>query len=204
MRNRAFFVWGGLFEIALGVLAIGVGWLFDLPVLDTLTGGWREVGLGLLASLPMLVLFVVCIAVPWRPFLRIKAFTDDILRPLLANCTIVELAALSLGAGLGEELLFRAALQGLLTRWFGQLAALVVASVVFGLMHAITPTYAMGATLLGAWLGWCWQVADSLLVAVVAHAFYDFVALVALVHGPRRWFVVGGDPEENNPIQVEN
>jgi membrane protease YdiL (CAAX protease family) len=62
--------------------------------------------------------------------------------------------------------------------------AVALASAVFGLLHAITPTYAILATVMGAYLGVVWIASGNLLAPIVAHALYDFVALVWLLRGP--------------------
>jgi len=171
-------------EGGLAVLAWGLGCLLDLPPLH----GWRwhapDVMLGLAASLPMLVLFLLCVRWPVGPLRRIKAFSEEIIRPLFAPCGLVELALVSGLAGLGEEMFFRGFLQALLARWLGPWAALATASALFGLLHLITPTYALLATAMGAYLGWLWLANGNLLVVVVAHAVYDFIALVYLVRQP--------------------
>ena len=56
----------------------------------------------------------------------------------------------------------------------------LLASAVFGLFHLVTPTYALLATIVGVYLGVCFAVTDNLLTVIVAHALYDFVALVYL------------------------
>jgi membrane protease YdiL (CAAX protease family) len=100
---------------------------------------------------------------------------------LFAPLSLPQLALICALAGLGEELFFRALLQGGLAQLIDPQAALLIASAVFGLLHMITPTYALLATLLGIYLGGCWMLADNLLVPIVAHGFYDFVALVYLL-----------------------
>ena len=51
--------------------------------------------------------------------------------------------------------------------------------------NLITPTYGVLAALIGVYLGWVWLASGNLLAPVVAHALYDFVALVVLVRGPK-------------------
>ena len=51
----------------------------------------------------------------------------------------------------------------------------------FGLLHPITRAYAVIAALLGAYLGGLWLAGGNLLTPIVAHALYDFVALVYLL-----------------------
>lgn len=98
---------------------------------------------------------------------------------------IVQLAVIAAMAGLGEEMIFRGVVQAALANWLGDGAgpwiALLAAAVLFGLLHTVTPTYALLAGLIGLYLGWLWMVTDNLLVPVVVHGLDDFVALVYLV-----------------------
>ncbi len=92
---------------------------------------------------------------------------------------------MSLLAGVGEELFFRGVLQPELISWTGTLAGLIAASVVFGLLHAITPTYALLATAVGAYLGWLALASGNLLGPMIAHGVYDFFALAYLIRAGR-------------------
>ena len=61
--------------------------------------------------------------------------------------------------------------------------ALALASVLFGVLHAMTVVYAVLAVLAGLYLGWLWQATGNLLVPVVCHALSDFLVLLVLL----RW-----------------
>jgi membrane protease YdiL (CAAX protease family) len=174
-----------LFEGGLAVLACLVGWLAGAPPWERLAWSAVDAGLGLGAALPMLALLVVTARLPWRPFLRIAEFIDKVVRPLFGPCIVADFALIALVAGLGEELLFRGLIQDALDRRLGPVAAVGITAALFGLMHPITPTYAVLATLAGVYLGWAYLASGNLLVAVVAHAFYDFAALVYLLRGRR-------------------
>jgi uncharacterized protein len=180
-RRRLVLLLGIGVEGGLAGLAWLLGWILDQPAAATLH--WRpwDAVLGIGVSLPMLAGFFLCVRWPVGPLARIKEISDELVRPFFAACTLLDLALISLAAGLGEELLFRGVLQAALARWLGLVPGMLLASVVFGLLHWITPTYALLATLLGVYLGCTWLAGDNLLVVVVAHAFYDFVALTYLV-----------------------
>jgi membrane protease YdiL (CAAX protease family) len=79
---------------------------------------------------------------------------------------------------------FRGVLQEAAGRWTHLAVAVAAVSVAFGLLHALTPTYAVLATLLGVYLGVVQAASGNLLVVIIAHALYDFVALVYLVRVP--------------------
>jgi membrane protease YdiL (CAAX protease family) len=170
-----------LFEGGLGVLALALAWLVGCPVWQSLHIDGRDIVLGVAATFPLLLIFVLCLHGQIGPLVRIKAFGEEVIKPLFRPCTLFDLAAISLLAGLGEEMLFRGVLQEVLSRWLNLWLALTLASVLFGLLHLITPTYAVMATLMGAYLGWLYIRSGNLLVPVTAHALYDFFALAFLV-----------------------
>ncbi|HMA98728.1 MAG TPA: CPBP family intramembrane glutamic endopeptidase, partial [Wenzhouxiangella sp.] len=53
----------------------------------------------------------------------------------------------------------------------------VVASVVFGAMHALSRAYFMVATAMGFYLGWLYLATGNLLIPIVVHFVYDWVVL---------------------------
>jgi membrane protease YdiL (CAAX protease family) len=184
---------GILFEAGLGLLAFGVSWLFNEPIWRQVHCSTRDVALGILISVPMLLAFGVCVRWPIGPLARIKQFADEVVRPMFAPYAVWELALLSLAAGAGEELLFRGTVQAALAGWLGPHAGLALASILFGLMHPMTWAYAVLASVMGAYLGWAWITTGNLLVVIVAHAFYDCIALVFITR--LRVSSFGGQPD---------
>ena len=175
------------------------GWLIGVLPLEFFFWSWQEALLGVAATVPMLVMFFLCLRWPIGPLRPIKRFCDQIIRPLLSPCTLLDLAGISLLAGLGEEMLFRGVFQAGFAMWIGnEWIALALASVLFGLCHAITPAYTVLATIMGAYLGWLFlrsaslvgnagtdSVTSNLLPSVIAHSFYDFTALIVLLRVQR-------------------
>jgi membrane protease YdiL (CAAX protease family) len=53
--------------------------------------------------------------------------------------------------------------------------------VVFGIAHWVTTAYAVVAGVVGLYLGLLYVITENLLAPAVAHALYDFVALLVLV-----------------------
>ncbi len=186
LRRREIILLAVLFEGGLGVLAAGTGWLIGSPPWTSLHWDVRDALYGIGATLPLLLIFLLCLRWPFGPLKRIKAFAGEVIKPLFRACSLLDLAAISLLAGLGEEMLFRGLLQDVLSRWLNPWIALVLASVLFGLLHLITPTYAVLAALMGAYLGWLYVRSGNLLVPVVAHALYDFFALSYFIAAPAR------------------
>jgi membrane protease YdiL (CAAX protease family) len=171
-------------EGGLAVLAMFLGYLLRQPPLETLTFDFTAVLIGLVATIPLIGMFFVLLWWPVGPIAGIRKFTVEVLCPMLAPCTVPDLAAIALLAGFGEEMLFRGTVQAAFARGTGMWAGLAIASVLFGLLHAITPAYALLATLLGAYLGGLWLLTGNILAPIIVHALYDFVALYYLLAGP--------------------
>lgn len=174
-------IWLYLFEGGLGLLAIGLGWLLGIDPAADARWSWQALAWGLAGTFPMAAMLPLLVHSPWGPLKRLVSLIDEIAVPLLGRLSISELALLSLLAGVGEELMFRGLLQGGLAPYLGNAGALVAASLVFGLCHALTRTYAVLATLIGLWLGGLWLLAGNLLAPMLAHALYDFIALLYLL-----------------------
>ena len=171
----------GIFEGSLVFVAVSLGWLIDVAPLETLHWTPAGFGWGVAGILPPLGLLVFCLVVPWRPIRGLRRVVERLLVPLFQQLSVAELALISTLAGLGEEMLFRGVLQAALAGWLegttGLVVGLVVASLLFGFAHAITPAYLVLAALIGAYLGGLWLWTGNLLVPIIAHAGYDFIAL---------------------------
>lgn len=170
-------------EGGLVLVAVVVGWLVGQSPLARIDWTLRGTWLGLAAATPMIAALVLVTRWPIGPFAQLEEYMRRAILPLFRSCSLLELALISALAGLGEEMLFRGVAQAGLERasdsaWL----ALMVASLLFGLAHLITPTYAILAGLIGVYLGWLFLASDNLLVPIVTHAAYDFVALVFLLH----------------------
>ncbi|MBV8232882.1 MAG: CPBP family intramembrane metalloprotease, partial [Planctomycetaceae bacterium] len=140
----------------------------------------RDAAWGAVAALPMLGMFWLAWRWPAGSLAEIKKYCIEELIPVFRDCDWHDLALIALVAGIGEELLFRGTIQAALSRWLGLWPGLAVASLLFGFLHPITPTYVAIATLLGTYLGAVWIATGNLLTVIIAHALYDFVALVIL------------------------
>lgn len=176
--------WHLLFNATLGLLAFGVGRLAGL--------GTEELGVGpgtyrrglRFGSIAFVAISALVLAGGLAGIV-----TDDgagiATRPMLIRVLVV----IPLGTVLGEELLFRGALHGVLIRRFGINSALVMGSVLFGLWHVFPASRGgsvsagevsvtlwpgllaiFGATCL-AGLGFLWLRArsNSLVAPIMAH-----------------------------------
>ena len=139
--------------------------------------------MGLVIAIPPVACFFTLRQVRWAPIQQLFDIVTEILGPGVSKCSTVELLAISIGAGVSEELLFR----GLLADWstgLGVTAMLVVPNLVFGILHALTPTYAVFAFGIGLYLSTTLYLVPNadLVSLMVAHATYDLVCFVRLRH----------------------
>ena len=184
LSRRAFLV-AAAFEGSLALFAWIGGELTGTETLSRLRASPGDIGFALLATLPPLLFLLIFMRVRWAPFVHIREVLDRTMLPLFKHCTLDELLALALLAGVGEELLFRAWMQGWATELTGPVGALIVVSFVFAMAHAVTRAYAVLAGLISLYLGSLLLVRDSVMVPVIVHALYDAVAFVLLFRRTR-------------------
>ncbi|WP_146396362.1 CPBP family intramembrane glutamic endopeptidase [Planctomycetes bacterium CA13] len=184
-----------LFESALGLLALLLGWLLGpdtramVPEPDAAGAGAVASGLayGCAAAIPIVILIELVRRIPWEPVRELERLSKDGVIQTLLSLSGAELIVISLCAGVGEELLFR----GWLLPWLatgGEVAtevtqvewafALVASSIAFGLVHPFTKLYFFLAALMGLYFGVLLLWTDNLLIPIAAHATYDAAQLL--------------------------
>lgn len=155
-----------------GSLVFRVGLLASvkLTVADALIGA---AGAG-----PLFVLFLFVLNARGGPLREIRLFLDTVVRTAFGSWSVPNIAVVSILAGLAEESLFRGLIQAGLESEIGKPFALLVASAIFGLCHAVNRPYAAVAGAIGLYLGVIFLATGNLLAPIVTHALYDFVALL--------------------------
>lgn len=180
--NRARLVtWALLAEAGVLAFAYVVALAVGVRFWDTLHFSIGGLGWGLAACLPMLAAAIVLVKLPWRAVETIRRDFDAICA-LFRGCSVTQLVLISLMAGLSEEVLFRGVMQAYAAEQMSPWAGVAVASVVFGLLHALSPIYVVFATAMGAYLGAIYLWTNDLLIVIAAHAAYDAAALIYGVH----------------------
>ena len=170
-----------LMEGGLGVLAIAIGWLIGWDVIGMTRFEWRRC-FGESPARAMLLLLLACTEIPRWPFSDIAEVVDRLLRPLFPKrrwpgglisacrdwrrCSSAA-SSRKVSHGGSEP--------------YGPIAGLAAASLVFGLLHPINSAYVVLAATMGLFLGGLWMISGNLLVPIITHGFYDFLALVWLV-----------------------
>mgnify|MGYP000956401241 CR=1 FL=1 len=161
---------------------VAVAWLLsalaDVPLFSDFHWNAMDLIKGGAAAVPPGCLFVWSLSSDWAPLTRIRGALDSHARPIFSGWSAAQLLLLSIVAGVSEEVLFRSVIQGALSGYAGPVGALLIASVIFGLAHMITPAYAILAGLMSVYIGWLWMQGGNLLIPIVTHAVYDFIALM--------------------------
>ncbi|MEX2476692.1 lysostaphin resistance A-like protein [Marinobacter sp.] len=176
------------FQGAIGVLGLMVILVFDIAVPWFGSGLWHSVLCGMIGAFATYAALLLFTQIPGllpdnleRQMQGLYDFAKSYSWPVLLLLSIL--------AGIGEELLFRGAVQGWLLEHSGAPIAVLVASVIFGLVHYVSFTYFLVASALGLILGTAYVLSESLVLVMVWHAVYDVIALFCLLRFPH-WFGV--------------
>lgn len=171
-----------------------VAWLFMAKV-DKRAFSWKAAGLDIRPDTPKLILsglglnlvfsislFGILLLIGAVSFVSFGTTTFGLTAVVLS---LVLIAVGTLAVGFGEEVLFRGYLQNMLTKKYGFLWALPVASVFFVAVH-ILPKFMSGSIELlyflsvfpiALILGYLFYATKSLWIGVVFHALEDFMVL---------------------------
>jgi hypothetical protein len=175
--NARTFAWAMLFESGLGFAGLLVAWWANVSLQSRLQVTAPALVRGLVACLPMLILLVAVSNSRWLPLVQLRRQVETLVREIFSGSSWLEIAMICFAAGLGEELLFRGALQPWVARLSHPTVAIIVVGLLFGLAHSLSVTYFVVATLIGCYFGWLMEAYDDLVAPIVAHAVYDFVAI---------------------------
>ena len=157
------------------ILALFLAKYFGIKFLPLTENLFRDILLGTFGASFPLVLFFFSLSkqaekIPFMGSLRKIIITD--IKNLFSNTNLLDICLISILAGFAEELLFRGVIQVKL--------GIVGASIIFGLLHFVTPAYCVIAKIMGFYLGFLFQYYESLLIPIQLHFIYDLGALVYL------------------------
>jgi len=157
------------------VVALIIAKFYGIKLLSLTRNVFRDLMIGTFGAIFPLALFMLLLSekvegiTSLEPLRRI--IINDI-KVIFSEAKLPDLCFISVFAGLAEELLFRGVIQVKL--------GIVGASIIFGLLHFITPAYCVIATIMGFCLGFLFQYYDSLLIPIQLHFIYNLGALIYL------------------------
>ncbi|MEM9014813.1 MAG: CPBP family intramembrane glutamic endopeptidase [Pseudomonadota bacterium] len=162
--------------IFLGVLAAGIAALFDIPLQEGIRIDLNDICIGVIATAPLgLALYwLERTNIPYFALFREKQL--NFFSELGVAFTPARIVILSVGAGVCEELLFRGVVQGGLTSVATLPLAIILASLLFGLLHFSSLLFAVIATAIGIYLGVLYAITDNLITPMITHGLYDALA----------------------------
>ncbi len=157
------------------IMAFLLAWYFDINIFPLTANLFRDILIGTLAALPPFALFVFSLSEKAEKFpvigsLRKVMITD--IRAIFSSASFFDLILISLLAGFAEEVLFRGVIQ--------VKSGIIIASILFGLIHFVTPAYAVIAVIMGFYMGIFFHIFESLLIPIHLHFIYDLGALIYL------------------------
>lgn len=175
------------FEAALILVAVVLGWIANINPFAYLHFSESAIAYGVVGTMPLFLLFLTMEQIQTESTIKIKDVLFETLGPGLYRYHWTDLLVLASIAGLSEELLFRGVIQPWIESSWGMTAGLVASNIIFGLAHAVTPLYAVLATLVGIYLSLSMDYGGdkNLLLPIVIHGFYDFLAFVMLMRAYR-------------------
>lgn len=179
---KNFFITACCFEGSLIVLAVFLGWLADINPLEFLQYTEHAFFGGLWATIPLFVIFLSMEYMSIAGVQKIRELLLKTISPYIHQYHWTDLLMLAVITGVCEEVLFRGLIQPWLENSWGVTNGLIASSILFGLVHAVTPLYALLATGVGLYLGLFLDYGGerNLLTPIVIHSAYDFLIFLRL------------------------
>jgi membrane protease YdiL (CAAX protease family) len=161
----------------MAIMAFALGAWLGTPLPPMLKATPMGIASGVAATVPLAALLMLLMRSKHAAVARFRDEQLDFLSGIGFRLTPWRIFAISLAAGVSEELLFRGFAQSWTIEQYGMLAGLAGPSVVFGLLHARNAAYAAIAGLVGLYLGMLFVITGDLVAPIVTHAIYDYIAL---------------------------
>lgn len=135
---------------------------------------------GILAAIPMILLFAGSVIIPFRNFKRMRMIEHVFIVRYMRHTTFLQLVLVSIIISLGESIFFRGLLQSGLGEWLGGRPidiriAILVSGFCYGLMQAVTKTFFIYTAIIGIYLGFAFEYSGNLLVPMIASALYGYI-----------------------------
>ena len=184
INEQNFFKVACYFEGSLIVVAIVLGWIADVDPFANIIFSEMAVFYGIIGTIPLFIFFVALYQIQIDAFQQIKRTLLETLAPSMHRYHWTDLFILGAIAGITEEILFRGVIQPWMESSWGMTGGLIASSIIFGLVHAVTPLYALLATMVGIYLGLAMDYGGqrNLLNPIIIHGLYDFLAFLVIVH----------------------
>ena len=140
----------------------------------------------ILGLLPLIVGYFVLLALPFAALQRIDRLVRELFQQHMSHLKLWQLTVIAALAGIGEELFFRGLIQLGLSAGLGLNVwlAILIASLIFGLAHAVTQTYFLLAFIISIYFGFLFHYTGNLFVPIAIHALYDLFVFLYIRFTP--------------------
>lgn len=155
------------------ICALVLAGVFRINLLPLTENPFRDILIGFVGTILPLSFFGFFVSeraknIPFVDSLRRTVVKD--IKWIFSDTRFFDICLISLLAGIAEELLFRGVIQAKV--------GIVASSIIFGLLHFITPAYCIIAIVMGFYLGYLYTIFQSILIPMQIHFLYDLGALV--------------------------
>jgi membrane protease YdiL (CAAX protease family) len=187
-------------------IAFLFAWLLEVPLWALLKPTIADLLWGLIGTAPLLLFLIVAFSMRSGPLANFVRKVSQLIGSVFHGTHWGHWLTISVFAGVGEELLFRGVLQTWLAAHLGSFwAAAILASLIFGAVHAMSLIYFALATLIGVYLSGLLWLSGSLWPPIIAHALYDVWALALFLRRkPAPADASTNIPTEPAPPQTES
>ena len=185
MFSMSFFWQAVLVEGGLAVIAF-VGIFFGLYYWEYCWCNGETIWQITWGLLPLIAGYFVLQTLPFSGLQRIDRLVREFFRQYMGRLKLWQLALIAALAGIGEELFFRGLLQLGLSLFLDVWLAILITSLIFGLAHAITPTYFLLAFIISLYLGFLFVHTGNLIVPIAIHALYDMFVFLFIRYTPHK------------------
>jgi membrane protease YdiL (CAAX protease family) len=188
-KMTADFFWVGfLSELALFPAGLGLGILFSFDILRETN--WADIAAlrdGVLYTFPFAAIFFSLDILPIQAVRELKRFTEIAVKRIFGKRNALETLLFCAAAGLGEEALFRGAVQGLMDQYFGVIPlSIIVSAVAFGAAHSANAAYFILSAMAGAFFASQYELAHHNLAGPsITHCLYDWVTIMSIKYFSR-------------------
>ena len=197
IKPEKFFKTACYFEGSLIFIAVVLGWIADINPFEALHFSETAVFYGFVGTLPLILIYLVLDQLKIHSVQKIRAILLETLAPSLKSLNWADFVILALVAGVSEEVLFRGLIQPWIENSWGFQIGLIASSLLFGLVHAITPLYMVLAVSISLYLGLAldYETERNLLTPIIIHAVYDFFAFLMIMHAYKKSVLKEGEKD---------
>lgn len=161
----------------LGVIAYGLSLITNTPLAAQFHWSLRDSVIGVAGAAPLMVFLWWFMSSQRTHIANFRREQIDYFANVGFRFTPARIVAMSIFAGVFEELLFRGVLQTATAQITPMVVAILISNLIFGAVHWRTALYALIAGLIGVWLGVLFALTGNLLTPILTHAVYDLAAL---------------------------